>query len=86
MYVRSHNGTQFTAERVKRFLKELDVETLFIKPGSLWENGYVESFNSRMRDELLNGELFLHIEEMKCVVERWWMDYNCCRPHGSLST
>ena len=55
-----------------------------IEPGSPWENGYAESFNSRMRDELLNGELFLHIDEMKYVVERWRMDYNHYRPHSSL--
>jgi putative transposase len=84
MYLRSDNGSQFTAARVKRFLKELGVDTLFIEPGSPWENGYAESFNSRMRDELLNGELFLHIDEMKYVVERWRMDYNHYRPHSSL--
>lgn len=83
-YLRSDNGSQFTASRVKRFLKDLGVDTLFIEPGSPWENGYVESFNSRMRDELLNGELFLHIDEMKYVVERWRMDYNHYRPHSSL--
>jgi len=85
VYLRSDNGAQFTAEAVKRFLKELGVETLCIEPGSPWENGYVESFNSRMRDELLNGELFLHIDEMKYIVERWRMDYNHYRPHSSLS-
>ncbi len=83
-YIRSDNGSEFTAERVKRFLKDLGVQTLFIEPGSPWENGYVESFNSRMRDELLDGELFLHIDEMKYVVERWRMDYNHYRPHSSL--
>jgi putative transposase len=84
-YLRSDNGSQFTADRVKRFLKNLGVDTLFIEPASPWENGYVESFNSRMRDELLNGELFLHIDETKYVVERWRMDYNHYRPHSSLS-
>jgi transposase InsO family protein len=84
-YLRSDNGSQFTARRVKRFLEELGVDMLFIEPGSPWENGYVESFNSRMRDELLDGELFLHIDEMKYVVERWRMDYNHYRPHSSLS-
>ena len=83
-YLRSDNGSQFTAERVKTFLEDLGVDTLFIEPGSPWENGYVESFNSRMRDELLDGELFLHIDEMKYVVERWRMDYNHYRPHSSL--
>ncbi len=84
-YLRSDNGSQFTAFRVKSFLKDLGVDTLFIEPGSPWENGYVESFNSRMRDELLDGELFLHIDETKYVVERWRMDYNHYRPHSSLS-
>lgn len=83
-YLRSDNGSQFTARRVKQFLEEMGVDTLFIEPGSPWENGYAESFNSRMRDELLNGELFLHIDEMKYVVERWQMDYNHYRPHSSL--
>jgi transposase InsO family protein len=83
-YLRSDNGSQFTAYRVKRFLKDLGVDTLFIEPGSPWENGYVESFNSRMRDDLLDGELFLHIDETKYVVERWRMDYNHYRPHSSL--
>jgi len=84
-YLRSDNGSQFTARRVKHFLKDMGVGTLFIEPGSPWENGYAESFNSRMRDELLDGELFLHLEEMKYVVERWRMDYNHYRPHSSLS-
>jgi len=83
-YLRSDNGSQFTASRVKRFLKDLGVDTLFIEPGSPWENGYVESFNSRMRDELLDGELFLHIDELKYVADRWRMDYNHYRPHSSL--
>ncbi len=83
-YLPSDNGSQFTAARVKRFLKDLGVDTLFIEPDSSWENGYVESFRSRMRDELLNGELFLHIDETKYVVERWQMDYNHYRPHSSL--
>ena len=83
-YLRSDNGSQFTARRVKRFLKDMGVDTLFIEPGSPWENGYAESFNSRMRDELLDGELFLHLDEMKYVVERWRMDYNHYRPHSSL--
>ena len=60
------------------------VETLSIELGSPWENGYIESFNARMRDELLDGELFLNLTELKYVVERWRMDYNHYRPHGSL--
>jgi putative transposase len=82
--LRSDNGSQFRAKKVQRFLKVMGVEPLFIEPGSPWENGYVESFNGRMRDELLDGELFLHLDEMKYVVERWRMDYNHYRPHSSL--
>jgi putative transposase len=82
--LRSDNGSQFRAGKVQRFLKAMGVEPLFIEPGSPWENGYVESFNGRMRDELLDGELFLHLDEMKYVVERWRMDYNHYRPHSSL--
>jgi len=86
VYLRSDNGFQFTAEAIKWFLKELSVNTpLFVEPGSLQENGYVESFNNRMPDELLKGELFLHIDEMKYVVERWWMDYNHYQSLSSLS-
>ncbi len=66
-------------------MKDLGIDTLFIEPGSPWENGYVESFNSRMRDELLDDELFLLIDEIKYVVERRRMDYNHYRPHSSLS-
>ena len=60
------------------------METLYIEPGSPWENGYIESFNASMRDELLDGELFLNLTELKYVVERWQMDYNHYRPHSSL--
>jgi transposase InsO family protein len=70
VYLRSDNGSQFTARRVKNFLKDMGVDTLFIEPGSPWENGYAESFNSRMPNELLDGELLLHLDEMKYVVER----------------
>jgi transposase InsO family protein len=83
-YVRSDNGSEFTAEAVKEFLALSGVDTLYIEPGSPWENGYMESFNSRMRDELLAGELFLHVDEVRYIVERWRMDYNHYRPHSSL--
>ena len=83
-YLRSDNGSEFTSSVVKEFLKEAGVDTLFIEPGSPWENGYVESFNARMRDELLNGEIFLHIDETRYIVNRWRMDYNHYRPHSSL--
>lgn len=83
-YIRSDNGPEFIAEKVKTFLAKSGVETLYIEPGSPWENGYAESFNSRLRDELLNGEIFLHIDELRYVAERWRMDYNHYRPHSSL--
>ncbi len=68
----------------ERQIADSGVETLYIEPGSPWENGYAESFNSRLRDELLNGEIFLHIDELRYVAERWRMDYNHYRPHSSL--
>ena len=83
-YIRSDNGPEFVSKAVKKWLKKSGVETLYIAPGSPWENGYVESFNSRFRDELLNGELFLSIDELRYVADRWRMDYNHYRPHSSL--
>ena len=83
-YIRSDNGAEFVAAAVKMFLGNSGVETLYIEPGSPWENGYIESFNARMRDELLDGELLLNLTELKYLVERWRMDYNHYRPHGSL--
>lgn len=83
-YIRSDNGPEFVSKAVKKWLKKSGVETLYIAPGSPWENGYVESFNSRLRDELLNGELFLSIDELRYVADRWRMDYNHYRPHSRL--
>ena len=83
-YIRSDNGPEFASNAVKKWLKASDVETLFVAPGSPWENGYVESFNSKLRDELLNRELFLNIDELRYVADRWRMDYNHYRPHSSL--
>ena len=83
-YIRSDNGPEFASKAVKRWLKTSGVETLYIAPGSPWENGYIESFNSKLRDELLNGELFLHIDELRYIANRWQMDYNHYRPHSSL--
>jgi transposase InsO family protein len=84
-YIRSDNGPEFACKEVKKWLKQAGVKTLFIAPGSPWENGYAESFIGKLRDELLNRELFLHIDELKYVVDRWRMDYNHYRPHSSLS-
>ena len=84
-YVRSDNGPEFYSKAVEDVMDEFGVKPLFVKPASPWENGYVESFNARMRDELLDGEIFLTLAEMKYVVDRWRMDYNHYRPHSSLA-
>lgn len=83
-YIRSDNGPEFTAERVKDWLPKVGVKTLFIEPGSPWENGYNESFNGKFRDELLNGELFDTVWEARVIAERWRKEYNTKRPHSSL--
>lgn len=83
-YLRSDNGAEFTARPVRRWLEEVGVRTLFIEPGSPWENGYVESFNGKLRDELLNGEIFYTLLEAKVLIERWREHYNRVRPHSAL--
>ena len=83
-YIRSDNGPEFTAHLIRFWLDELDVGTLFIEPGSPWENGYNESFNGKLRDEYLNGELFYTLAEAKILIERWRREYNEFRPHSSL--
>jgi transposase InsO family protein len=83
-YIRSDNGPEFVSKVVQSWLEYANVKTLYIAPGSPWENGYVESFNGKFRDELLNRELFLSIDELRYVVNRWRMDYNHYRPHSSL--
>lgn len=83
-YLRSDNGPEFTAKAVRRWLGAVGVGTLFIEPGSPWENGYVESFNGKVRDELLNPELFDTLLEAKVLTERWRRAYNAVRPHSSL--
>ena len=83
-YIRSDNGSEFTAAAVKDWLKDLGVRTLFIEPGSPWENGYIESFNGKLRDELLNGEIFDTMTEAQVLTERWRQEYNRFRPHSSL--
>jgi transposase InsO family protein len=82
--LRSDNGSEFTAESVRDWLQRLGVKTLFIEPGSPWENGYIESSNGKMRDELLNGEIFDTILEAIVITERWTKTYNTVRPHDSL--
>ena len=83
-HLRSDNGPEFVAKAVTRWLHRAGVKTLFIAKGSPWENGYVESFNSRFRDELLDRELFVGLEDARWVVDRWRLDYNHQRPHSSL--
>ena len=70
-YIRSDNGPEFTAKAVRQWLEKVSVKTLFITPGSPWENGYIESFNGKLRDDLLNRELFLSLEEARWVIDRW---------------
>ena len=84
-YLRSDNGSEFTAEMVRGWLERLGVKTLFIEPGSPWENGYIESFNGKLRDELLNGEIFDTVLEARVVTEAWRKQYNTIRPHSSLN-
>jgi len=83
-HVRSDNGPEFTAKAVRRWLSNVGVKTLFIEPGSPWENGYIESFNGKLRDELLNGELFTTLMEANVLIESWRKEYNQVRPHSSL--
>jgi len=83
-YIRSDNGPEFTAIKVREWLERVHVKTLFIEPGSPWENGYIESFNGKLRDELLNLEIFDTLLEAKVLIERWRRDYNTIRPHSSL--
>ena len=83
-HIRSDNGTEFTAKAIRRWLARLGVKTLFIEPGSPWENGYIESFNGKLRDELLNREIFTTLTEAKILIEQWRREYNQVRPHSSL--
>ena len=75
-FIRSDNGPEFTAKAVRNWLKRLGVQTLFIEPGSPWENGYNESFNGKLRDELLNGEIFTTFLEAQVLIENWRNEYN----------
>ena len=83
-HIRSDNGSEFTGKAVRRWLNRLGVKTLFIEPGSPWENGYIESFNGKLRDELLNREIFTTLEEAKVLIEQWRREYNQVRPHSAL--
>ncbi len=83
-YLRSDNGSEFTANKLRKWLSNVGVITAYIEPGSPWENGYIESFNARMRDEFLNGELFGNMYEAQVLTKRWVEYYNTIRPHSSL--
>jgi len=82
-HIRSDNGPEFTAKAVRKWLERLGVKTLFIEPGSPWENGYIESFNGKLRDELLNGEIFTTLIEAKVLISDWRREYNQVRPHSA---
>ena len=84
VHIRSDNGPEFIAKGLRRWLNRLTVRPLFIEPGSPWENGFVESFNGKMRDEFLNGEIFYSLKEANVLLEQWRVYYNTIRPHSSL--
>lgn len=83
-HIRSDNGPEMTAKIVRKWLADVGAKTLYIEPGSPWENGYCESFNGKLRDELLNGEIFYSLKEAKILIEQWRYHYNTVRPHSSL--
>ena len=83
-HIRSDNGPEFTANAVRSWIEKLGVRTLFIHPGSPWENGYNESFNGTLREEVLNREIFYTLAEAKILIEQWRREYNTIRPHSSL--
>ena len=83
-HIRSDNGPEFIAKAVRAWIAAVGAQTAYIPPGSPWENGYVESFNARLRDEFLNGEIFYTLQEAKVLIEAWRQQYNTVRPHSSL--
>ena len=83
-FIRSDNGPEFIAQKVRDWIEAVGAKTAYIEPGSPWENGYCESFNARFRDELLNGELFYTLREAQILIEQWRIHYNTVRPHSSL--
>jgi hypothetical protein len=83
-FIRSDNGAEFFAKKVRTWIGAVGAKTAFIAPGSPWENGYCESFNARFRDELLNGEVFYTLREAQILIERWRRHYNTVRPHSAL--
>jgi putative transposase len=83
-HIRSDNGPEFMAKDLRQWLADMGAKTLYIEPGSPWENGYCESFNSKLRDEFLNSEIFYSMKELRVLAERWRRHYNTVRPHSSL--
>ena len=83
-HIRSDNGPEFIAQELRKWLGKVGTRTLYIEPGSPWENGYCESFNGKLRDEFLNGEIFYSLKEAQILTERWRMEYNTARPHSAL--
>ena len=83
-YIRSDNGSEFIAKEVQQWLKELEIGTIYIDPGSPWQNGHVESFHNRLRDECLNREVLLSLTEAKVLIEEWRVFYNREHPHSRL--
>ncbi|MGH9707684.1 MAG: IS3 family transposase [Candidatus Acidiferrales bacterium] len=83
-HIRSDNGPEFVAEELRKWLAKVGTGTLYIEPGSPWENGYCESFNGKLRDECLNGEIFYSLREAQIMIEKWRVEYNTRRPHSAL--
>lgn len=83
-HIRSDNGPEFVANRLRNWLGAIGVKTAYIEPGSPWENGFCESFNGTLRDNLLNGEIFYGVKEAQVIVNQWVREYNTIRPHSSL--
>jgi transposase InsO family protein len=81
-HIRSDNGPEFVAKDLRKWLADTGAKTLYIEPGSPWENGYCESFNSKLRDEFLNGEIFYSLKEVHVLAERWRVHYNTVRLYG----
>ncbi len=83
-HIRSDNGPEFVATALREWIAAVGAKAAYIEPGSPWENGYCESFNGKLRDELLNGEIFYSLKEAQIVIEQWRKHYNTARPHSSL--
>jgi len=83
-FIRSDNGPEFVALKVREWIEAVGAKTAYIEPGSPWENGYCESFDARFRNELLDGEVFYSLREAQILIERWRRHYNTVRPHSAL--